>query len=73
VVWDLLKDARDRGASLGIVLSRVPPASVQQLTGHFGAMLDANGLTDMPRFVVPETIVTDAQLPPEVRSRAVLA
>jgi hypothetical protein len=66
VVWDLLKDARDRGASLGIVLSRVPPASVEQLTGHFGAMLDANGLTDMPRFVVPETIVTDAQLPPEV-------
>ena len=68
VVWDLLKDARDRGASLGIVLSRVPPASVQQLTGHFGAMLDANGLTDVPRFVVPETIVTDAQLPPEVSS-----
>src|SRR5262245_980328 len=66
VVWDLLKDARDRGASLGIVLSRVPPASVQQLTEHFGAMLDANGLTDMPRFVGPETTVTDAQLPSEV-------
>jgi hypothetical protein len=66
VVWDLLKDARDRGASLGIVLSRVPPDSVQQLTEHFGAMLDANGLTDVPRFVVPETMVTDAQLPPAV-------
>jgi energy-coupling factor transporter ATP-binding protein EcfA2 len=66
VVWDLLKDARDRGASLGIVLSRVPPASVQQLTGHFGAMLDANGLTDVPRFVVPETTVNDSQLPSEV-------
>ncbi len=66
VVWDLLKDARDRGASLGIVLSRVPAASVQQLTGHFGAMLDANGLTDVPRFVVPETTVSDSQLPAEV-------
>src|SRR5262249_60612587 len=66
VGWDLLKDAGARGASLGIVLSRVPPASVQQLTEHFGAMLDANGLTDMPRFVVPETTVTDAQLPSEV-------
>src|SRR5262245_16188101 len=66
VVWDLLKDARDRGASLGIVLSRVPPDSVQQLTEHFGAMLDANGLTDVPRFVVPETTVTDAQLPSAV-------
>jgi hypothetical protein len=66
VVWDLLKDARDRGASLGIVLSRVPPAAVPQLTEHFGAMLDANGLTDVPRFVVPETTVTDAQVPSDV-------
>jgi GTPase SAR1 family protein len=66
VVWDLLKDARNRGASLGIVLSRVPPAASQQLTEHFGAMLEANGLADVRRFVIPETVVTDAQLPPEV-------
>src|SRR5499433_2747489 len=66
VVWELLKDARDRGASLGIVLSRVPPAASEQLTTHFGAMLEANGLGDVQRFVVPETVVTDAQLPPEV-------
>ena len=66
VVWDLLKDARTRGASLGIVLSRVPPAASQQLTAHFGAMLEANGLGNVRRFVIPETVVTDAQLPPEV-------
>jgi hypothetical protein len=66
VVWDLLKDARDRGASLGVVLSRVPPGASQQLTTHFGAMLEANGLGDVQRFVIPETVVTDAQLPPEV-------
>ncbi|HEX9521256.1 MAG TPA: GTPase [Streptosporangiaceae bacterium] len=66
VVWDLLKDARDRGASLGIVLSRVPPGASQQLTTHFGAMLEANGLGEVQRFVIPETVVTDAQLPPEV-------
>jgi len=66
VVWDLLKVARDRGASLGIVLSRVPPGASQQLTAHFGAMLEANGLGAVQRFVIPETIVTDAQLPPEV-------
>jgi 50S ribosome-binding GTPase len=65
-VWDLLKDARDRGASLGIVLSRVPPAAIGQLTAHFGAMLDANGLGDVQRFVVPETTVSDAMLPTEV-------
>src|SRR6202050_1372704 len=42
-VWELLQYARDRGASLGIVLSRVPPRSAAQLTAHFDAMLAANG------------------------------
>jgi energy-coupling factor transporter ATP-binding protein EcfA2 len=66
VVWDMLKDARERAASLAIVLSRVPPSAIGQLTAHFGAMLEANGLVGVPRFAVPETVVTDAQLPAEV-------
>jgi energy-coupling factor transporter ATP-binding protein EcfA2 len=65
-VWEMLKDGRDRGAALAIALSRVPPAATGQLSGHFDAMLDANGLHDVPRFIIPETIVTDAQLPPGV-------
>jgi energy-coupling factor transporter ATP-binding protein EcfA2 len=65
-VWELLKHARDRGAALGVVLSRVPPASAHQLTAHFDAMLEANGLKDVRRFVIPETVVTEGQLPPEV-------
>ncbi len=63
VVWELLKDARDRGAALAVVLSRVPPAASKQLTEHFGAMLDANGLGEVERFEIPETTVTDARLP----------
>jgi GTPase SAR1 family protein len=66
VVWELLKDARDRGASLGVVLSRVPTAASDQLTSHFDAMLTANGLADVQRFVIPETTVTNAMLPAEV-------
>jgi energy-coupling factor transporter ATP-binding protein EcfA2 len=62
-VWEMLKDARDRGAALAIALSRVPPAAIQQLSAHFDAMLDANGLHDVRRFIIPETVVTDAQLP----------
>jgi GTPase SAR1 family protein len=62
-VWEMLKDGRDRGAALATVLSRVPPASARQLSGHFDAMLDANGLHDVPRFIIPETIIKDAQLP----------
>jgi energy-coupling factor transporter ATP-binding protein EcfA2 len=65
-VWDMLKDARDRGAALAIALSRVPPRAIRELTTHFDAMLEANGLRDVPRFIIPETIVTDAMLPPEI-------
>src|SRR5438034_3182117 len=36
-VWDLLQHARDRGAALGIVLSRVNEASAAELVDHFVA------------------------------------
>jgi GTPase SAR1 family protein len=65
-VWGMLKDARDRGAALAIAMSRVPLAATQQLSAHFDAMLEANGLRDVGRFIIPETVITDAQLPAEV-------
>jgi energy-coupling factor transporter ATP-binding protein EcfA2 len=65
-VWELLEYAKERGAALGIVLSRVPPSSGAELTKHFGAMLDANELGENDRFVINETIITDGRLPAEV-------
>jgi len=65
-VWELLQYARDRGAALGIVFSRVPPASAALLTTHFDAMLAANGLGDTRRFVIPETVLAEGRLPVEV-------
>ncbi len=65
-VWELLQQARDRGAALSIVLSRVPGAAVPQLTEHFEAMLAANGLSETRRFIIPETTIANAQLPAEV-------
>jgi GTPase SAR1 family protein len=65
-VWELLQDARDRGASLAMVLSRVPPSSAAQLAAHFDAMLEANGLKEFRRFLIAETIVTDSRLPTEI-------
>ena len=64
-VWELLEYAKERGAALGIVLSRVPPSSGAELTKHFGAMLEANGLGENDRFVINETMITDGRLPPE--------
>jgi energy-coupling factor transporter ATP-binding protein EcfA2 len=65
-VWELLQQAKERDAALAIVLSRVEPASAQQLSTHFDAMLEANGLAGVKRFVIVETVVTDGKLPPEV-------
>src|SRR6266487_3622643 len=64
-VWDLLQHARDRGAALGIVLSRVNEASAPQLIEHFGAMLEANGLGSNQRFLILETRLSDGMLPAE--------
>ena len=63
-VWELLEYAKERGAALGIVLSRVPPPSGAELTAHFGAMLQANGLGENDRFVINETVITDGGCPP---------
>ena len=65
-VWELLQHARDRGAALGIVLSRVNEDSAPQLIDHFGAMLEANGLSHHQRFLILETVLRDGKwLPPE--------
>jgi hypothetical protein len=65
-VWELLQYARDRGAALGIVLSRVPPSHRTELVAHFNAMLDANGVQAENRFVIPETGIVDGFLPDDI-------
>jgi len=65
-VWEMLKDARDRGAALAVALSRVPQGSATELSTHFDSMLAANGLGDVRRFIVPETVVTESMLPAQV-------
>ena len=64
-VWQVLQHARDRGASLGIVLSRVPNSARAELVAHFNAMLDANAIQAADRFVIPETRPAAGMLPPE--------
>ena len=65
-VWELLQHARDRGAALGVVLSRVPPSYRTELVSHFNAMLDANGIQAENRFVIPETGLVDGFLPDDI-------
>ncbi|HEX6526064.1 MAG TPA: GTPase [Streptosporangiaceae bacterium] len=64
-VWEILQHARDRRASLGVVLSRVPQNHRKELVDHFEAMLDANGIKARQRFVIPEIPLLDGMLPPD--------
>ncbi|HET9080964.1 MAG TPA: dynamin family protein [Trebonia sp.] len=65
-VWELLQHARERGAALGVILSRVPPSHRVELLSHFNAMLDANGIQAENRFVIPETGIVDGFLPDDI-------
>lgn len=64
-VWEILQHARDRKASLGVVLSRIPQAYRTELVDHFNAMLDANGIAAADRFVIQETPLINGMLPPD--------
>ena len=64
-VWEILQHARERKASLGVVLSRIPQAYRTELVDHFNAMLNANGMAAADRFVIPEIPLINGMLPPD--------
>lgn len=64
-VWQMLQRAKDNGASIGVVLSRVPQGAGSEVVEHFGEMLAENGVGDARRFTVPETRIEDSRLPEE--------
>jgi energy-coupling factor transporter ATP-binding protein EcfA2 len=65
-VWELLERAREQGATLGIVLSRVPSTGGDDVVEHFGEMLAEGGLANAARFTIPETTVEGGMLPPKM-------
>jgi hypothetical protein len=62
-VWEILQLARERKASLGVVLSRIPQAYRTELVDHFNAMLNANWIAAENRFVIQETPLINGMLP----------
>ncbi|MGP3961546.1 dynamin family protein [Nonomuraea sp. 3N208] len=61
--WNLLKLAKERGARLAIVLSRVQQRSADVVLKHFVRMLTEYGLGEIDRFVIHEAKVEDGRLP----------
>ncbi|MEO3874654.1 dynamin family protein [Nonomuraea sp. B12E4] len=61
--WNLLRLAKERGARLAIVLSRIQQKSADVVLKHFGRMLTEYGLGEIDRFVIHEAKVSDGRLP----------
>ena len=64
VPWELLEGARERGTSLAVVLNRVPPDAVAEVSDHLRQMLGERGLDDAELLVVRETALEDGLIPP---------
>jgi energy-coupling factor transporter ATP-binding protein EcfA2 len=63
VPWDLLHTAEQRGTALAVVLNRVPPEAMAEVSSHLGRMLADNGLSRAALFPVPEVALTGGRIP----------
>ncbi|HEX6500912.1 MAG TPA: ABC transporter [Micromonosporaceae bacterium] len=65
VPWDVLRQARDRGTVVALVLDRTPPGAEPEIVAHLATMLRDAGLAPAPIFGVPETVLDHQGLLPE--------
>ena len=63
VPWELLAAAAERGTALALVLDRVEPEAVEEVSSHLRQMLAERGHAGVELLVVPETTLTDGALP----------
>jgi hypothetical protein len=63
VPWAALRAAVDRNAAVVIVLNRVPPEAMAEVTAHVRQMLAQERLGNAPLFVIPESPLVDGMLP----------
>ena len=63
VPWAALRAAVDRNAAVVIVLNRVPPEALAEVTTHLREVLAAERLGSAPLFVIPESTLVDGMLP----------
>ena len=66
VPWRTLRDARDRGTAIAVVLDRVPGPARDDIARHFGEMLRDQGMGGVPLFVVAESALDGHGLLPEL-------
>jgi hypothetical protein len=62
--WQALREARDRGVGVAIVVDRLPAESAETIVAHFGGMLAEQGLA-APLFAVRESTLDGHGMVPE--------
>lgn len=65
VPWEFLLAASERGASIAVVLDRVPPGAMGVVPRDLGRLMTERGLAEAPLFAVPETVVDHLGLLPD--------
>jgi energy-coupling factor transporter ATP-binding protein EcfA2 len=58
VPWELLHTAQQRSTALAVVLNRVPPEGMGEISAHLASMLDQNQLGRATLFAIPEARLT---------------
>jgi energy-coupling factor transporter ATP-binding protein EcfA2 len=64
VPWDVLRDAKERGAAVALVLDRIPDEGRDIVIGHLRQMLVDQGFGDAPMFFIGEQRLDDQGLLP---------
>ena len=65
VPWDFLRQARDRGTSLSVIVNRIPPGAADEIVPHLRSMLVERGLEEVAVHPVEATELIDGRLPDE--------
>ncbi len=63
VPWDLLRTASSRSTAMAVVLNRVPPEAIAEVSQHLAAMLNQEGLGTAPVFAIPEALLDNELIP----------
>ncbi len=64
VPWELLRDASRRQVVVAVVLDRVPPPVLEEISHDLAAMLASEGLERAPLFLLPETALDERGMLP---------
>lgn len=64
--WQALDRAKERGASVAMVLNRVPRENLTTIRGDLNARMRERGMTDVPLFIVPDVGPHEGLLDPKL-------